>query len=128
MKKGMAFAICAVLVLLLVGCAGKDRSEYVVGKTFVYENEGFLGDFSISIKGDGSFTYSEGFASSYIGIGRWTVGKNTLTLENEVPAENGSRTVKNIFEIEKGKLIWVAEGSDNFTYVEVKNGEAFNEQ
>ena len=119
--------ICVVLALLFAGC-GKEDPESVIGKTFVYENEGFYGEFTISIKDDGTFTYYEGMASSYLGIGEWTIGQNTLTLTNEVPTENGSRTIANVFEIKKGKLIWRAEGSDNFTHVKVEDGEAFKEK
>ena len=121
--------IGAALALLLAGCgSGKADHENVIGKTFVYEKEGFYGDFTISIKDDGTFTYYEGMASSYLGIGEWTIGQNTLTLTNEVPSIDGSRTITNAFEIEKGKLIWRAEGSDNFTYVKVEDGEAFKEK
>lgn len=129
MKKSIAVFLCLVSFLLLVGCeSGKEYSDYVTGKTFVYEKEGFLGDFTISIREDGTFTYYEGFASSYIGMGEWTIEQNTLILTNEVPTINGARTVTNFFEIKKGKLIWRAEGSDNYSSVKVKDGEAFNEK
>ena len=129
MKKKTAIMICAVLTLLLIGCGGsKDYSDYVIGKTFVYENEGFYGDFTISIKDDGTFTYYEGMASSYIGTGEWMIEQDTITLTNEVPTINGTGTYTNIFEIKKGKLIWRTEGSDNFTHVKVKDGESFNEE
>ena len=129
MKKNLSFVICMVLILLFVGCGNnKKYSEYVIGKSFVYEKEGFFGDFTISIKDDGTFTYYEGMASSYIGMGEWTIKRNTIILENEVPAINGSRTKTNIFEIGNGKLIWRAEGSDNFSFVEVEDGESFNEE
>ena len=121
MKKSIAIVIFMVLTLLFIGCgSGKDYSDYVIGKTFVYENEGFYGDFTISIKDDGTFIYYEGMASSYIGIGKWAIEQNTITLTDEL--------FTNIFEIEKGKMIWRSDGSDNFTYVEVKDGEAFNEE
>lgn len=119
--------IGAALALLLAGC-GKEDPESVIGKTFVYENEGFYGEFTISIKDDGTFTYYEGMASSYLGRGSWKIEQNTLTLANEVPSIDGSRTIANVFEIKKGKLIWRAEGSDNFTYVKVEDGEAFKEK
>lgn len=129
MKKSIAVVISLMLAILFAGCgSGKDYSDYVAGKTFVYEKEGFYGDFTISIKDDGTFTYYEGMASSYIGIGEWTIEQNTVTLANEVPTVNGSRTVTNTFEIEKGKLIWRAEGSDNFSHIKVKDRESFNEK
>ena len=121
--------LCAVLMLLLIGCgSGKNHTDDVIGKAFVYENEGFYGDFVINIKNDGTFTYYEGMASSYFGIGEWKIDGNTIVLANEVPTLNGTRTITNIFEIGNGQLTWKAEGSDNFTYVEVKDGEAFCEQ
>lgn len=129
MKKSIAAVICLMLTVLFVGCgSGSDDSDYVAGKTFVYEKEGFYGEFTIHIMEDGTFTYYEGMASSYIGMGEWTIGQKTLTLTNDVPTVNGSHTRTNIFKIEKGKLIWRAEGSDNFSLVKVKDGESFYEK
>lgn len=121
MIKRMAILICAILTLPLVGCgSGKDDFDCGIGKTYVYEKEGFYGDFKISVNNDGTFRYCEGLASSYIGMGEWQIDQNTITLTDGLFA--------NTFEIEKGKLIWRADGSDNFTYVKVKDGEAFYEE
>lgn len=118
-----------MLMLLLTGCGRSgEASDYVIGKTFVYENEGFYGDFTITVNSDGTFSYCEGFASSYIGMGNWTIEQDTLTLKNEEPILNGSHLVTNLFEIRKKKLIWREDGSDNFSYVKLKDGETFREK
>ena len=120
-KKRIAAVICGMLALLLVGCgSGRGDPTSVIGKTFVYEKDGFFGDFKIDVRADGTFTYYEGAASSYIGMGEWTIGQNTITLRD------GKFT--NVFEIGKGTLIWRADGSDNFAYVKVQDGEAFREE
>ncbi len=121
MKKIIS-GLCAILVMItVVGCGNStDYSEYVAGKTFVYENDGIGGDFTIDINADGTFTYSEGALSSYYGTGNWTIEDTTLTLVDEM--------LTNKFEIQKGKLLWKADGSDNFTYIEVSDGEAFKEE
>lgn len=127
MKKVIAVVLCVMFMILLAGC-GSDEPYDVVGKTFVYEGEGFGGDFTISITHDGSFTAYEGFLSSFIAIGEWKTAGNMITLTYEVPTEDGKRAIVNVFEIREGKLIWKAEGSDNFSHIKVKDGEAFNEQ
>ncbi len=125
MKKRIAALLCLMLLLPLVSCGR--GAEDVAGKTFVYEKEGFYGKFTITLRTDGTFTYYEGYASSYIGMGEWTVDGDLLILSEGMPTLTGSRTVTNRFEIGNGKLIWRAEGSDNFSRVKVKDGEAFNE-
>ena len=55
-------------------CAGGDVSSAdnaVAGKTYLYEGEGFMGNFTITLYNDGTFTYYEGMASSLaLQIGR----------------------------------------------------------
>ena len=128
MKKRLVFLLLAVLFLLPAAGCGKAVPTDFVGKTFVCEKEGALGYFSIMINADGTFSYSEGFLSSYIGMGSWTLEGDVLTLRNEVPTLNGAHLITNVFEIGKRKLIWREEGSDNFSMVKLEDGEAFREK
>lgn len=86
---------------------------------------GFGGDFSIYLAADGHFSYCAGLLSSYIGLGRWTWDGETLCLEDE-----GLKDSKGIqrfyFTLDGGDLIFQAERSDEFMYVDVADGERFS--
>ena len=51
--------------------------------TYRYEGEGFGGDFTLTLAGDGTFTYSEGPLSSYLGTGQWQADSHYLTLSED---------------------------------------------
>ncbi len=87
---------------------------------YVYENEGFDGDFTVSLYTDGSFMYYVGMLSSYIGIGNWTQDGNIITMTDTTGAD-----IVNKFEIEDDNLIFVASGSDGFMHMDVKDGDKF---
>ena len=95
----------------------------IAGKTFLYENEGIMGSFSITLYEDGTFTYYEGMASSYIGIGSWEQDSDTITLTDDV---DGGYGLVNHFKFDGETLTFVEKGSDNFVYVKVKDGEKFS--
>lgn len=67
-------------------CAGGDVSSAdnaVAGKTYLYEGEGFMGNFTITLYNDGTFTYYEGMASSYIGNGSWEQNGDSIILTED---------------------------------------------
>ena len=88
---------------------------------YLYEGDGFGGDFTITLREDGSFTYYEGALSSYIGDGKWSVSGNILTLEDETGVPKVNR-----FRMEGNDLIFQAKGSTNFIYVKVADGAVFS--
>ena len=88
---------------------------------YLYEEDGFGGDFTISLRADGSFTYYEGALSSYIGAGKWSVSGDILTLEDETGVPKVNR-----FRMEGNDLIFQAKGSTNFIYVKVADGAVFS--
>lgn len=92
------------------------------GKTYTYEKEGIMGDFTITLFNDGTFSYYEGMASSYLGFGSWKREGDTITMTDD---EHGGMGLVNRFEFDKTDLIFVEEGSSNFIYVKVQNGERF---
>jgi len=92
------------------------------GKTYVYEKEGIMGDFTITLYNDGTFSYYEGMASSYLGFGSWTQNGDAITLTDD---GHGGLGLINHFEFDKTDLIFIEEGSSNFIYVKVQNGERF---
>ena len=88
---------------------------------YVYEKEGFGGPFTIALYPDGTFQYYEGYLSSYIGFGTWEMDGNLLTLREH------DYGLVNHFTITQEGLVFQAEGSDNFPYEEVADGERFLE-
>ena len=120
MRKCITTILVLICMLCLAGCESKESN--VAGKVYTYEKEGFGGDFCIYINEDGTFTYYEGMLSSYFGIGTWDVKKSVLTLTDD--DEMGFALV-NHFRINGDKLIFIEEDSDNFLYVNVKDGESF---
>lgn len=95
----------------------------VESTTYKYEKDGFGGDFTITLNDDGTFQYYEGMLSSYIGIGTWIMDDdNVICLTDNAM---GDRTMDNYFKMEGNDLVWIEEGSDNFMYIKVVDGERF---
>ncbi len=121
MKKIFALSLCLIVMLgALSSCTGKEPSP--VG-TYIYEKEGFGGDFYITISEDGSFSYSVGLLASYAGVGEWTMDDGVLRLKDR---EYPSLKFENFFTVKEDKLVFIEEDSTNFMYLEVANGAVFN--
>ena len=107
-------------------CVGGDVSSAdnaVAGKTYLYEGEGFMGNFTITLYNDGTFTYYEGMASSYIGIGSWEQNGDSIILTDDGHSGYG---LVNHFRCDGNDLVFVEQDSNNFVYVKVKDGERFH--
>lgn len=116
---GKRYIPLLALLLLLAGCSSKVREEDIAGKTYCYEKDGFGGPFTIQLEEDGSFTYYEGYLSSYIGTGDWTLEGNVVTLQE--------KTQNFTFWVKDDSLIFQARNSGEFLYLKVKDGEKFLE-
>ena len=103
-----------VAALFLASCSSDDVQT---DSTYVYDGEGFGGAFTISINEDGSFSYYEGFLSSYIGHGKWKIKHNVLTISDGISS--------NKFKMRGNELVFVEEGSTNFMFVKLKDGDKF---
>ena len=117
--------ICILALGMLAGfvCAKKTDDvlrKTVAGKTFVRENGGFGGDFTITLREDGSYEYYEGFLSSYIGMGTWTVEDGMLIL-----TEQGGYDFVYRFTVQDGALVYRTAGSSAFIYVKAADGDRF---
>lgn len=128
LRKYILFILAAICISCLSSCSnpadsGEDIRSRITGKTFVYEGEGFGGDFSIEIKEDGSFSYYEGALSSYIGMGKWTLDGDILCLSD---SERGGMPLVNYFRVDENDLVFLAEDSSGFAIVEVSEGERFS--
>ena len=119
MKKALAIILLLTIVFGVMGCSNPKEVTVadIVDKVYVYEKDGCGGDFTIEINADGTFTYSEGLLSSHIGMGEWSYSEGILTLFEK----NSSYS----FSVKKDTLIFVDKDSDNFPYVNVKDGEKF---
>ena len=93
----------------------------LVGKSFLYEGEGAGSLFSITLHEDGRATYYEGVYSSHMGVGTWEVKDGKLYIHEGV--YSGTNTYA--FQVEADALVYIAEESDRFIYVDVADGEKF---
>ena len=91
------------------------------GRHYTYEGEGFGGDFTLTLREDGSYSYYEGLLSSYIGLGSWTEEDGLLTLTDVM----GYGFVNHFRPTAEGDLVYCAEGSTNFLYLKLKDGAVF---
>lgn len=112
-----------LLTFSLTGCAGTVSSNDVSDKGFVCEKDGFPDKFGIKLYNDGGFTYYEGMFSSYVGYGSWSLDGDTLILSENADPSGNSKIFR--FKVDGDTLSYIAEGSDNFTYVKVSDGEKF---
>lgn len=130
MKKLLACVLGTACLLGLAACgrpagaAGESAApqDIIADKTFVYEKEGAGGEFAIQINGDGTFSYSEGLYSSYIGAGSWSLDEDILVLSDD---EEAGYPLVNRFKVQEDGLVFLSEDSSNFLYVDVADGDCF---
>ncbi len=107
----------------LVHTPKNTAEDEVRGKTYLYEKEGIGGDFQITLYDDGTFTYYEGLASSYLGFGTWEQDGNIITLSDD---DAIGYAFVNHFTLDGNSLVFIEKESSNFIYVKVADGERFN--
>ncbi|MBD5133945.1 MAG: hypothetical protein HDT38_05685 [Clostridiales bacterium] len=94
---------------------------------YIRDAGGFGGDFSIRLIHDGSFVYYEGYLSSYIGMGTWTRDGDVICLADTVGEDVDRIGIKYYyFRMDGGDLVFQAENSDRFMYLDVADGERFS--
>ena len=120
MKKVFLIAICLLLAICLIGCEEEETISNVSetnGKIYTYVGEGFGGDFTIQINDDGSAIFYEGYLSSHMGVGNWTMENDILTVSDG--------TFTNRFKVNGNELDFIEEGSTNFLFIKLKSGDKF---
>lgn len=117
----VVIALIACVIAALCFLTNPNSPQPSPAGLYCYEGDGFGGDFAISLRADGSFTYYEGHLSSYIGAGQWSVSGDILTLEDATGITRVNR-----FRMEGDDLIFQAKGSTNFIYVKVADGAVFS--
>lgn len=98
----------------------RDKEASLVG-TYVYEGEGFGGDFTITLNADGTYTFYEGPLSSYKGMGTWNTAYDGVYMDED---ESGFE-LHFTFRVEEDALVYLAWGSDAFPCVELPDGGRF---
>ena len=96
-----------------------ESNDEIGGRSYVWEKEGAGGDFTIVLLNDGTYSYYAGPLSSYIGMGKWTVEDGILTM-SEISYGYVFR-----FSVRNDELVFISEGSNSFTYVNVEDGDRF---
>ena len=125
---GITVADAQTIQLMLLGYDVPDvfsaERSAIANNTFVYEKEGAGGDCNIKFNEDGTFLFSPGYLSSYLGGGTWKISGKRVILTQENDGLSGKRI--NCFRIAGNDLIYIEEDSDNFYGITVKNGEKFS--
>lgn len=88
--------------------------------TYRYEGDGFGGDFTVTLEADGTFTYSEGPLSSWLGYGEWFADAFTLAL-----SEDSSPGHSYVFIPAGDALVFLAEESSAFPRIRVPDHGRF---
>ena len=116
------FILIGLTLCFFVSC---NSEEYeVLGKTYVYEKEGFGGSFTIRFTESGRVDYYEGMLSSHLGIASWSRDGNTITVSESVQGHYK----KYVFKVKKDRIEYVEDGSDNFMYMRLDDGARFFEK
>lgn len=97
----------------------RSKTLFIAG-TFHYEGEGAGGDFTLTLKPDGTYTFYEGPLSSYLGGGTWSVYYSTVHL-----TETSGFDLRFTFAADGADLVYLASNSDPFPYVDVPDGARF---
>lgn len=122
MKRRLVSVLLLLLVLLAAGCSSQPAAvtaDDLADQVYLYEKEGFGGNFAITLNSDGSMRWCEGLLSSYFGRGTWELDGNTVTLTTD------DGKFVNHFTVEDGALVYQSAGSTGFMYLTVSDGEKF---
>ncbi len=121
----IALIVCTVVAVCFLTDPVKKPGSVTVadvsGKQFVYAGKGAGSEFYINIYRNGTFQYYAGVYSSHIGLGDWKVRDGKLYLY-DTTLQN---TMTFVFSMTDDDLVYIADESHPFMYVDVKDGERF---
>lgn len=124
MKKAIAILLLVMTVcLLLVSCDNSLRYGSYTRKN----DTGRYGDFfTITLREDGSCSYSPTSISNYIADCTYTVeGDRIIIVDTQIPALHQTATRTYVFEHKNGRLIFLADESDEFLYITLPDRATF---
>ena len=121
MKKRI-IAIITLLALALVALSACAEQDYdFADKTYICEKLVNDAAFTIKINGDGTYVCTENATSTtYEGTWSYKDGTVTFTLKYDEGVEG-----VNLFRVEDGDLVYIAEGSEGFSYTTFEDGDRF---
>ena len=120
MNRIVALLLVILTLVCLVSC-GKNQEEHSLYGCYTFgDDPNMFMNFQLTLLEDGRFSYYASPLSSYIGAGEYVIEGDIITLTDE-----GSYSFVNRFRMEDGKLIFIEEGSSNFLYVKLEDGDAF---
>ena len=121
MKKRI-IAIITLLALALVAFSACAEPNYdFADKTYICKKLVNEAAFTIKINGDGTYVCTENAGSiTYEGDWSYKDGIITFTLKYDEDVES-----LNLFRIEDGDLVYIAEGSGGFSYITFEDGDRF---
>ena len=128
MKKAF---VCMMAVILIITAFVSCKVEKSVQPEDIYgsysrKNSNGYDYFTLTLNEDGTYSYFETMISSHIGWGEYTIDGEKVTLvDTQIPGVYGSHTYVFTFKYEDGKLIYIAEESDHFMYINLPDGAEF---
>ena len=101
--------------------SSKTDSSSMNGNQYVWEKKVFVGDFVIALNDDHTYQcYGGSLHSCYDSIGTWTNEDGIIVMTESSGYDNVFR-----FKLTEEGLIYIAEGSSKFMYVDVTDGDRF---
>lgn len=114
--------IVVLLVFFIFQVTKPVKHKEDVVNSYICEQIGFLGIFTIDIYEDGTFCYYEGVASSVFGEGKWELEGNKLTFYDESRGSN----IKEVFTVDRhNNLVFNKRESKQFGFVALEDGIKF---
>lgn len=123
MKKTATLMMGIMPALFLPACEKNAEASLKYG-TYVLQNveRDIPGEFTITIYDDGTFQCYETPVSSYIGMGRYSIEKNIVTLKEDGDGCTGDI---NRYQIADDKLLFISDDSANYHFVPLEDGASF---
>lgn len=91
--------------------------------------EGVTDYFTITLRDDGECQYYATLISSYIGMCRYEIDGDILTITDDgIPGLYGTLTNIYKFKIVGDTLVFLADGSDDFMYIKLPDGAVFEKE
>lgn len=123
MKKGILCILCITLTLFALAYE-KNGKVFLKSGAYILQNaqRDVPGDFTITIYDDGTFQSYETPISGYIGMGSYIIKGDVVTLKEDGAGSAGDI---NRYQIVDGHLLFLRDGSANYSFVPLEDGAAF---